>query len=142
MNNLVRLNEYAVLNKDNPIGYTYDISTCIAMLNHRENSAILSHIESNNDDNDINLQLMLEILNLDDDKIIYTELFTGTNTNQYNLHLVKNILHNNRYLFEVKSSFIDLFNQGSIGYNYNTNDYYLVDTNYDLQSVNVLKKTL
>ena len=136
MNNIVYLNDYAILNKDNPIGYTYDIYTCIAMLIHRKNSAILAHIESNPQDSNINIQLVLSLLNMKDDEIVFVELFTGRETNKYNLHLVKNILINNGILFDVKSSYIDIYKKGSIGYNFNTSDYYSTDVNYELQRIN------
>ena len=46
---LVGMDEYKVLDKDNPIGYTRDIHCCIVLLMHRDNSTVLLHIESFND---------------------------------------------------------------------------------------------
>ena len=46
---LIGLNEYGIVNTDKPFIYTRDLSTCVVLILHRENDAVLMHIESFND---------------------------------------------------------------------------------------------
>ncbi len=142
MNNIANLSEYVNMNKKNPIWYTYDLYSCIAMLFHREHSAILAHIEANKDLYDMDIVQMINIMKLIDDNIVNVELFAGPNTNPDNIDLIEKILTYNDIQFSTKMSFINMYGKGSIGYNYNTGEYYLVDDNYELQRPKILERTL
>ena len=142
MNKVASLHDYVILNNESPIGYTYDLYTCIALLIHRNNNSLLAHIEANEQDNDIDFRYLLDVLNLGKSNILKIELFPGPDTNKHNLELICLILDNNGIIYEVKQPFIDMYGKGSIGYNYNTKDYYLVDENYELKEAKTLKKTL
>ena len=62
MNKVASLHDYVILNNDSPIGYTYDLYTCIALLIHRNNNSLLAHIEANEQDNDIDFRYLLDVL--------------------------------------------------------------------------------
>ena len=140
MSKFVRLNEYGIIDDKVPIGYTYDILTCIGLLVHRENSSILSHIEAGKDNYDIHLDVVSNILNLNDDKIVNAELFLGKLTNNFNLELVETMLKEHNIPYEIKDSFINPYGSGSIGYNHITKEYYYTDLDYNLKSIDTLKR--
>ena len=45
---LVGLNEYGIVSVDNSFIYTRDLSTCIVIILHRKDDAVLMHIEAYN----------------------------------------------------------------------------------------------
>ena len=122
--NFVSLNEYKVLNVDNPLGYTNDITSCIGMIVYRENSVVLAHIASYKEQYNVNLKIVFEILGLKDDTIKNVELFSGEETNNFNMFMVGHILNGRRIPFEEKPAFTNTYHNGSIGYNFNSKKYY------------------
>lgn len=142
MNSVAYLDNYVVLNEDNPFGYTYDICTCIGMLVHKRNSAILAHIYAGIKENDIDLEQVNKILDESDDEITYVELFTGYFTNPKNINIIKEILNNKRMFYDIKSSNIDIYKKGSIGYNYINDKYYHVNEDFEIEDGFSLKKII
>ena len=127
------LNEYAILTKTNPVGYTRDVLSCVAGVFHRENSAVICHIEAYHDY--INLDVLHEILNLKDDKILSADLFVGKLTNEKSLKQVADILDSKNIPYEISDVFRDLSNQTSIIYDYNTDKYSMIDYGHDMEIV-------
>jgi len=142
MNNIASLYDYVLLNNDNPIGYTYDLYTCVAALIYRENSIILAHLEMSQKNNSVDYKSLFHILDLNDDNILNIELFAGPKTDMNDLKLIGSLLDNYAITYEIKESFVNIYGKGSIGFDYNTRDYYFVDENYELKEANILKKIL
>ena len=92
MNSIANLEDYVLLNENNPVGYTYDIYSCIALLIHRCNSALLCHLEAYDDYVDI--EKLNSILDLKEDKISFIEIFKGLYTNEKVIENIKNVLKN------------------------------------------------
>ncbi len=127
-NLLIGIDDYKILNEENPIGYTRDISTCIVCLIHRENDTVFIHIES--DGNEIYLENFMEFIKpIKDNKIKNVDLFLGDYTSYGNLSIIKFILHR----FDIKYNEYKVFknnsNETSVGYNFNTKEYYMVRMN-------------
>jgi len=139
MNNVASLNNYVILNEHNSFGYTYDIYSCLALLIHRKNSIVISHIESYVKDGMINTNQLNDIIILNDDSISFVEIFIGTKTNNHNLEKICNILKNNNIPYKIYEAFMDLYLKGSIGYDYNRKKYYMLDSDYEIKEVTSLK---
>lgn len=124
-NLLVYIDDYKELNEEEPIAYTRDICTCIVALIHRKKSSTLIHIEAG--DNYIELEnLSTLILNSKENPILSAELFLGPKTSLGNLSIVTFILERYNIKYTIHDAFRSLSNEYSIGYNFNTKDYYLV----------------
>ena len=125
---LVGLNDYKVLDYDNPIGYTRDINCCLVALIHREKSSILMHIESYK--YNIEIDNFIKCLkNEKDNKILSVDIFKGENTELGNLSVIKFILHRLNIDYKVYDVFKNLSNETSIGYNFNSHKYFIVSMN-------------
>ncbi len=123
---LVGLDEYKILDEENPIGYVRDIKTCMAILIHKEKNTALLHVESY--DNTIFIDNFMELLRAEKgNKIKSVDIFMGDETSIGNLSIIKFILHKLKIDYHVYQVFKDLSNSTSIGYNYLTNDYYMAE---------------
>ena len=123
---LVGLDEYKILDEENPMGYVRDIKTCMAILIHKEKNAALLHVESY--ENTIFIDNFMELLRTEkDNKIKSVDIFLGDETSVGNLSIIKFILHKLNIDYHVYQVFKDLSNSTSIGYNYLTNDYYMAE---------------
>ena len=125
---VVGLDEYKELNENNPIGYTRDLATCIAVLLHLKGSSILMHIaafESGKIELDKFIRLVIEKRN----EIEKAEIFKAPKTVHSSLDKVCDVLINSGISFEIEDVFINYSNMTSVGYNYNTKTYYMVDMN-------------
>ena len=118
---LVKLQKYRIANSNNPFVYTHSIHTCIGLLIHRYNSAILAHIFPSFGFKDV----IEEIKNLKDDTIRSVELYIGKDTKEESIQLIIDMFPN--IDCSVKQSFVDMYGNGSIGYNYVTDTYYKYD---------------
>ena len=122
---LVGLDDYKVLDEENPIGYTRDIHSCIVLLIHREKDSILLHIESL--ESEIYLDNFLELIKVDKENPIKdVDIFLGKYSSIGNLSIIKFILHKLNIKYEVYDVFVNRSNETSVGYNYNTKEYYMV----------------
>ena len=125
---LVGMNEYKVLNEKNPIGYTRDIQCCIAILIHRKKSTTLLHVESYS--NSIVIDNLIECLKRqDDNKILSVDIFKGPYTDMGNLSIVLFLIHRLNLKYNIYDIFKNNSNETSVGYNFNTKDYYMVRMN-------------
>lgn len=121
---VVGLDEYKEMNSENPISYTRDLTTCIAVLLHLENSSILMHIASF-EDGKIELNKFIKLVNGKD--IINAEIFKSLKTDKDCLDKVCDILTKKGINFQIDDVFKNYSNLTSIGYNYNTKTYYMVN---------------
>lgn len=126
-NLLVGLNEYKILNEENPIAYTRDITSCIICLFHREKDAVLMHIETNNDF--IEIGNFIDILENKKNKINKVDVFVGKYTTLGNLSILKFMFHRLNIEYSIYEVFRNQSNETSVGYNYNTSDYYMARMN-------------
>ena len=123
---LVGLDEYKILDENNPIGYVRDIHSCIAVLVHREKDSILIHSETYEDD--INIDKFGEIIKNNDENnvILSVDVFKGEYTSEGALSIIFFILHR----FNIKCRLFDVFknlsNETSVGYNFINKNYYSV----------------
>lgn len=125
---LVGLDEYKVLNEENPIGYTRDITSCIICLIHRENDAILMHIESY--DHMVDLDNFLEVIgDYKNNPISFVEIYKGKCTSLGCLSILKFMLHRAGIPYEIRDVFRNNSNETSIGYNYETKEHYMARMN-------------
>ena len=119
---------FRILNSENPIGYTRDISSCIICLIHRENDAVLMHIESY----DIYIQLdnFVDIVSdYKNNPIKFVEIYKGKHTNLGCISIIKFFLHRLNAPYEVYDVFRNNSNETSVGYNYNTKEHYMARMN-------------
>ena len=122
---LVGLDEYKILNENDPVGYVRDISSCIAVLIHREKDSILMHIESYG--KEIYLDNFLELLKPDPNNVIINiELFKGEHTYNGNLSMLYFIFHRFNIKYNVYDVFKNNSNETSVGYNFITKEHYIV----------------
>lgn len=123
---VVGLDEYKILNKDNPLGYTRDLTTCIAVLLHLKDYSILMHIAAFENDK-IELDKFIRLINELNGQIESLEVFKSPRTSNINLDKVCNIIINKDITFTIDDVFKNYSNLTSVGYNYNTKTYYMVD---------------
>lgn len=123
---LVGLDEYKILDENNPIGYVRDIHSCMALLIHKEKNTAMLHVESY--ENTIFIDNFLELLHTEKgNKIKNVDIFLGKETSIGNLSIIKFILHKLNIEYHVYEVFEDLSNSTSVGYNYLTKDYYMAE---------------
>ena len=120
---LVGLDEYKILNSENPVGYTRDIHSCIICIFHRKEDSILMHIEAY--DNMIELENFFEVISKSKNLIENVDIFKGKYTLPGNLSIIRFVLNKNKIKYKIHDVFTNKSNETSVGYNYNTNDYYM-----------------
>lgn len=125
---VVGLDEYKELNEKNPIGYTRDLITCIGVLLHLDSSSILMHIAAF-ESGKVELQKFTKLVNERKNEIEKAEIFKAPKTVPSSLDKVCDVLINGDISFEIEDVFINYSNMTSVGYNYNTKTYYMVDMN-------------
>lgn len=125
-NYVVGLDEYMEMNESNPLAYTRDLATCIAVLLHLKNSSILMHIAVF-ENGKIELNKFIKLVSERKEEIENAEVFKAFKTEQSSLDKVCDILTNNGISFELEDVFRNYSNMTSVGYNYNNKKYYMVD---------------
>lgn len=123
---VVGLDEAKELTKENPLGYTRDLTTCIAVFLHLKESSILMHIAAF-ESGVIELDKFINIVNERKSEIEKAEVFKSLKTVPSSLDMVCDILTNNGISFELEDVFRNYSNMTSVGYNYNTKTYYMID---------------
>lgn len=123
---VVGLDEAKELTKDSPLGYTRDLTTCIAVLLHLKDSSILMHIAAF-EGGKIELNKFVNIVNERKSEIERAEVFKSPKTVSSSLDIVCDILTYNGISFELEDVFRNYSNMTSVGYNYNTKTYYMID---------------
>lgn len=127
-NILVGLNDFMILDKDNPVGYARDITTCMIIIVHKENDSTIMHVESYREK--IELDNFLYVMQPDkNNKIKSVDIFIGDDTTKGNLSIIQFILHRYNIPYSVKSVFRNNSNETSVGYNYLTKEYYMARMN-------------
>ena len=122
-NLLVGLDEYKVLNEENPIGYCRDITTCIVMIIHTNNSSILLHVEAYK--RGIEIGNFVDCMEENKDNVTHVDIFKGYETNIGNLSIIMFILHKFGVHYSIYNVFKNESNETSVGYNYNTKEDYM-----------------
>lgn len=125
-NYVVGLDEYREINESNPLAYTRDLVTCIAVLLHLKDSSILMHIAAF-ENGEIELDKFMRLVGERRDEIERAEVFKAPRTELPSLDKVCDILTNNGISFELENVFRNYSNMTSVGYNYNDKKYYMVD---------------
>ena len=125
-NYVVGLDEYMEINESNPLAYTRDLVTCIAVLLHLKDSSILMHIAAF-ENGEIELDKFMRLVGERRDEIERAEVFKAPKTELPSLDKVCDILTNNGISFELENVFRNYSNMTSVGYNYNDKKYYMVD---------------
>ena len=138
MNDLLKysvgVNEYEVLDKDSSFALTYSIHHCICILVHKNKCAVLSHIDTLQNDYK---EVLDKVLN--DKSIYYIELFIGKDTT---IEMIKKITDKiDGVYYEINNAFDNLIkNERSIGYDYNSGQYYKYDDYEEEPLIKVYKK--
>lgn len=123
---VVGLDEFKEMNSEKPLLYTRDLTTCIAVLLHLDKSCILMHIAAFEND-DIELQKFTMLVKNRYKEVINAEIFKAPRTQMKCLNQVCDILTKNGISFQIEDVFKNYSNLTSVGYNYNTKKYYMVD---------------
>ena len=139
MNNIAFLDNIVIIDEYNPIGYTYNLLTCFALLIKRFHSEVLIHVFADKTSYDMNH--FLNALNLKDDEIMSVEIFKGPQTSINVIDSVIKELNRRNYNYQIKDAFLSLYGTcGSVGYNHNDKCYYKTNDYYELEEVK--EKTL
>lgn len=121
---LANIGEYKILNEDNSLGYVRDLNTCMCLILHRKKDSVIMHIEAY--ENDIILDDLYELL-LDRNNLVKSvDIFLGPNSNNGNLSILLFMFSRINIVPNVYLAFKSLSNEVSVGYDYNTNEYFLV----------------
>ena len=123
---LVKLDEFKILNEENPLGYIRDINSCIGLLIHKDNATIMYHLATFEDGNIPSLEVLNGVLG---DNTEVVEIFKGPNTHEKNVITIINALLDKGISYVIKDIFTDKSNQTSLGFDYANKNYYSVEMN-------------
>ena len=123
---VVGLDEYTIMNEVNPIAYTRDLTSCIAVLLHLKDSCILMHIAAF-ERGEIELHKFIKLVSERKEEIESAEIFKALKTELSNLDKVCDILTELGISFEIEDVFRNYSNVTSVGYNYKDKKYYMVN---------------
>ena len=121
---LVGIDEYKILNKEASLGYIRDINSYIALLLHRKDSSVLINVEAY--DKYIALDNLYEILSDKENPVLKAEIFIGPNTQKGSISILYFIFARLGIDYSLHKAFQSLSNEMSIGYDYNTKEYFVV----------------
>lgn len=123
---LVKIDEFKILNEENPLGYIRDINTCMGILIHKDNSLVMYHLAAYEDGNIPSLDVLDGLIGNNSEVV---EIFKGPNTSDENIDMVVRSILNKDVCYVIKDVFIDKSNQTSLGYDYVNKSYYSVQMN-------------
>lgn len=123
---LVKLDEFKILNDENPLGYIRDINSCIGLLIHKDNATIMYHLAAFEDGNIPSLEILNGVLG---DNTEVVEIFKGPNTHEENVITILSALLDRGISYVIKNIFTDKSNQTSLGFDYANKNYYSVEMN-------------
>ncbi len=117
---LVGLNNYGIVNNDNSFIYTRDLSTCIVLILHRKDDAVLMHIEAYNGYMDLD-----RFKHLFDENIYFVDIFKSFYTSESDINRVIKLLNKYNIPYDINDVFVNYSNSTSVGYDYVRNKYYM-----------------
>lgn len=117
---LVGLNDYGIVNNDNSFIYTRDLSTCIVLILHRKDDAVLMHIEAYNGYMDLD-----RFKHLFDESIYFVDIFKSFYTSESDINRVIKLLNKYNIPYDINDVFVNYCNSTSVGYDYVKNKYYM-----------------
>lgn len=117
---LVGLNNYGIVNNDNSFIYTRDLSTCIVLILHRKDDAVLMHIEAYNGYMDLD-----RFKHLFDESIYFVDIFKSFYTSESDINRVIKLLNKYNIPYDINDVFVNYSNSTSVGYDYVRNKYYM-----------------
>lgn len=117
---LVGLNNYGIVNNDNSFIYTRDLSTCIVLILHRKDDAVLMHIEAYNGYMDLD-----RFKHLFDENIYFVDIFKSFYTSESDVNRVIELLNKYNISYDINDVFVNYSNSTSVGYDYVKNKYYM-----------------
>ena len=117
---LVGLNDYGIVNNDNSFIYTRDLSTCIVLILHRKDDAVLMHIEAYNGYMDLD-----RFKHLFDENIYFVDIFKSFYTSESDINRVIELLNKYNIPYDINDVFVNYSNSTSVGYDYVRNKYYM-----------------
>ena len=117
---LVGLNNYGIVNNDNSFIYTRDLSTCIVLILHRKDDAVLMHIEAYNGYMDLD-----RFKHLFDENIYFVDIFKSFYTSESDINRVIKLLNKYNIPYDINDVFVNYSNSTSVGYDYVKNKYYM-----------------
>ena len=117
---LIGLNNYGIVNNDNSFIYTRDLSTCIVLILHRKDDAILMHIEAYNGYMDLD-----RFKHLFDENIYFVDIFKSFYTSESDINRVIKLLNKYNIPYDINDVFVNYSNSTSVGYDYVRNKYYM-----------------
>ena len=121
----VKINEYEILNNDNPYGIADSIHNCIAVIIMRQSSVIIAHFNDHmsNYENVLN-----EIFNLNDDIIIDATLYYGNDSSRDFIDSLSNEIIGKNVDCQIKKApYNPTYNESSIGYDFNEKELLVYD---------------
>ena len=117
---LVGLNNYGIVNNDNSFIYTRDLSTCIVLILHRKDDAVLMHIEAYNGYMDLD-----RFKHLFDENIYFVDIFKSFYTSESDINRIIKLLNKYNIPYDINDVFVNYSNSTSVGYDYVRNKYYM-----------------
>ena len=117
---LIGLNNYGIVNNDNSFIYTRDLSTCIVLILHRKDDAVLMHIEAYNGYMDLD-----RFKHLFDENIYFVDIFKSFYTSESDINRVIKLLNKYNIPYDINDVFVNYSNSTSVGYDYVKNKYYM-----------------
>lgn len=117
---LIGLNNYGIVNNDNSFIYTRDLSTCIVIILHRKDDAVLMHIEAYNGYMDLD-----RFKHLFDENIYFVDIFKSFYTSESDINRVIKLLNKYNIPYDINDVFVNYSNSTSVGYDYVRNKYYM-----------------
>lgn len=117
---LVGLNEYGIVSVDNSFIYTRDLSTCIVIILHRKDDAVLMHIEAYN--GYMNIDRFIHLFNED---VMFADIFKSFYTSESDVNKVIELLNKYNISYDINDVFVNYSNSTSVGYDYVKNKYYM-----------------
>lgn len=117
---LVGLNNYGIVNNDNSFIYTRDLSTCIVLILHRKDDAVLMHIEAYNGYMDLD-----RFKHLFNENIYFVDIFKSFYTSESDINRVIKLLNKYNIPYDINDVFVNYSNSTSVGYDYVRNKYYM-----------------
>ena len=98
---LVGLNEYGIVSVDNSFIYTRDLSTCIVIILHRKDDAVLMHIEAYN--GYMSLDKFIHLFNED---VMFADIFKSFYTSESDVNKVIELLNKYNIFYEINNILI------------------------------------
>lgn len=130
----VKINEYEILNDDNPYAIADSIHNCIAAIIIRQNSVVVAHLNDHMPNYETSLD---KILNSTDDSIESATIYCGNDSKK---EFVDNLSYKISKIVDCqvkKAPYNPYFNESSIGYDFKEKVLLVYDMlNFEIKRIN------